>query len=629
MEKLKLKTPDLTEENILKISELFPNCVTEADDGKGNLKRSIDFDLLKQELSYAIVDGPIERYQLNWPGKREALLTANAPIAKTLRPCREESVDFDTTQNLFIEGDNLDALKLLQETYLGKVKMIYIDPPYNTGNDFIYEDDFTEDTDSYFVRSLQKDEEGNRMVANTESNGRFHSDWLSMMYPRLKLARNLLRDDGVIFLSIDDGEVQNLRKVCDEVFGSQNFQGHIHWRRRHNQPNDPTKMIGLVAEHILAFSKNNQALKEMGVGKVGLTGEFSNPDNDPRGEWSTKPWKAGSDQSGSKYRIQSPSGKIFEEEWLGDDNNFKALLNDGRIVFSDGGNGLPRKKYFRSEREQEGQCATNWWPSDKFGSNQEGNSILSGLMNNIKNTFSNPKPPRLLIALLSIANCKSQDIVLDFFAGSGTIFHAAFEYAHPLRIIAVQLPENLDSSIEAHLPAIQFCNIINKPLVLSEITKERIRRVGLVIKQSNELFTRDLDVGFRVLKVDTTNMKDVYYNPDSLEQDGLFHYVDNIKEDRSEEDLLFQVLLDWGTGLTLPIQKDKIQGKNVFFVDQNALVACFASNGEITEDFCKELAGRKPLRVVFRDSGFKDDSVKINVEQIFKLLSPKTEVRSI
>jgi adenine-specific DNA-methyltransferase len=309
MNKLKLHTPDLTAANVERIAALFPNCVTEAADGKGSIRRAIDFDLLKQELSADLVEGPQERYRLDWPGKRESLALANTPVAQTLRPCREESVDFENTQNLYIEGDNLDALKLLQDTYLGKVKMIYIDPPYNTGNDFIYEDDFTAEKEAYQRGAGVMDEEGNRMMdeerwrQNTTSNGRFHSDWLSMIYSRLKLARSLLSDDGVICISVDDNEQANARRLCDEVFGSSNFEGHIHWRRRHNQPNDPTKMIGLVAEHVIVYAKNKEALKSAGVGKIALTGDFSNPDNDPRGPWASKPWKVGSDQSGSRYII--------------------------------------------------------------------------------------------------------------------------------------------------------------------------------------------------------------------------------------------------------------------------------------------------------------------------------------
>ena len=478
MEKLKMHSPDLTQENIARIAEIFPGCVTEARGEDGRVKLAVDFDQLRQELADSIVEGPQERYHLNWPGKREALLAANAPIAKTLRPCREESVDFDTTQNLFIEGDNLDALKLLQETYLGKVKMIYIDPPYNTGNDFIYEDDFAENTSTYLARSNQIDEAGARLTLNSDKSGRYHSDWLSMMHSRLKLARNLLRDDGLIFISIGDEEVANLRNICNEIFGRDNFEGHIHWRRRSNQPNDRTKMIGLVAEHILVYAKDKWIYKAAGVGKIELTGSFSNPDNDPRGDWASKPWKVGSDQSGSRYTIVTPTGNRLDDEWMGEEATYKNLLEDNRIIFPNNGNGSPRKKYFKFEREQEGQCATNWWSHEQFGHNQEGNSVLTELMDRIKNTFSNPKPPKLIRNLMAIANCKNGDVVLDFFLGSGSTFHAAFEYGENLKLIGIQIPEPLDEAKKEHKPAVAFLSKNNLPLTIADLSKERIRRAG-------------------------------------------------------------------------------------------------------------------------------------------------------
>lgn len=626
MDKLKMHSPDLTQDNIARIRELFPGCVTEAQAEDGSIRLAVDFDQLRQELSGSLVEGPQERYHLNWPGKREALLTANAPIAKTLRPCREESVDFDTTQNLFIEGDNLDALKLLQETYLGKIKMIYIDPPYNTGDDFIYEDDFAETTSDYLARSNQRDEAGARLILNSDSSGRYHSDWLSMMYSRLKLARNLLRDDGLIFISIGDEEVANLRNICDEIFGRDNFEGHIHWRRRSNQPNDPTKMIGLVAEHILAYAKDKWVYKASGVGKVELTGAFSNPDNDPRGDWASKPWKAGSDQSGSRYTIVTPTGNRLDDEWMGEEATYKKLLEDNRIIFPNNGNGSPRKKYFKFEREEEGQCATNWWSHEQFGHNQEGNSVLTELMDETKNTFSNPKPPKLIRNLMAIANCKKGDVVLDFFLGSGSTFQAAFEYGKSLKLIGIQIPEPLDGAKKEHKPAVDFLSKNNLPLTIAEISKERIRRAGKAVHQAA---AGVFDFGFRVLKVDTSNMADVYYTPDKLDKAQLGLFVENIKPDRTAEDLLFQVMLDWGVDLALPIARETVQGKEVFFVDENALAACFDARGGIDENFVKELARRQPLRVVFRDAGFASDDVKINVEQIFKLLSPATEVKCI
>ena len=629
MEKLKMHSPKLIQENISRIREMFPGCVTEAKGRDCQLKFAVDFDRLQQELSEFIVEGLHERYHLNWPGKCKALHTANAPIAKTLRPCREESVNFETTQNLFIEGNNLEALKLLQEAYLAKVKMIYIDPPYNTGNDFIFEDDFAENSEEYLKKSNQKDDEGNRLVANTEGNGRFHSDWLSMIYPRLKLARNLLRDDGLIFISIGDEEVANLRNICDEIFGRGNFEGHIHWRRRSNQPNDPTKMIGLVAEHILTYAKDKWVYKAKGVGKIELTGNFSNPDNDPRGEWASKPWKVGSDQSGSRYTITTPTGIEFDGEWMGDENTYRKLLKDDRIIFPNNGNGSPRKKYYKFEREEEGQCATNWWGHDQFGHNQEGNSVLTELMDGIKNTFSNPKPPRLISNLISIANCKEGDVVLDFFLGSGSTFHAAFEYGVNLKVIGVQIPEILDKSKREHKSGIDFLEKNYLPLTIAEISKERIRRSGKKILEDERNEALNKDVGFRVFKIDSSNMSDVYYAPDAIEQVQLELLTDNIKADRKPDDLLFQVMLDWGVELSLPIKQETIVGKTIFFVNQPPydLVACFDTG--VNEDLVKELARFEPLRIVFRDTGFDSDAIKINVEQIFKQMSPSTEVKSI
>jgi adenine-specific DNA-methyltransferase len=621
MDKLKMHSPDLTQDNIAKMRELFPSCVTEAADENGKLRLAVDFDQLKNELSDSIVEGPQERYHLNWPGKREALITANAPIAKTLRPVREESVDYDTTQNLFIEGDNLDALKLLQETYLGKVKMIYIDPPYNTGNDFVYDDDFAESSAEFLERSNQKDDEGNRLVANTQSNGRFHSDWLSMMYTRLKTAKSLLAENGVIFVSIGDAEVGNLRLLMNEVFGKDNFEGHIHWRRRHNQPNDKSKMIGVVAEHILAFAKDKETFKSDGVGKLELTATFSNPDNDPNGPWASKPWKVGSDQNGSKYTIVTPTGLELNGEWMGEEKTFKKHLSDGRMYFPDSGNGSPRKKYYQHEREKEGQCATNWWPHEQFGHNQEGNAMLTELFDGVKNIFSNPKPPRLLAGLMAISNIRPNDLVCDFFLGSASTYHATKYLGFPVRFIGVQIAEPLSGSVAEHQPGRIFCNENNLSCDFASISKTRMHRVDIlpIAKEKNN--------GFRVLKIDSSNMADVFYTPDNTNQADLLANVDSIKQGRTSEDLLFQVLVDWGVDLTLPIRRETMHDKAVFFVDENALVACFDAG--VTEELVKELAEHEPLRVVFRDTGFVSDAVKINVQQIFKQLSPMTDVKAI
>jgi len=629
MNKLKMHSPNLTDANIARIREMFPGCVTEAKGEDGSVKLAVDFDQLRQELSDVIVEGPQERYHLNWPGKREALLTANAPIAKTLRPCREESVDFDTTKNLFIEGDNLDALKLLQETYLGKVKMIYIDPPYNTGNDFIYEDDFAEDTGEYLRRSNQVDEEGNRLTTNSVANGRFHSDWLSMIYQRIKLARHLLADDGVIFLSIDDGEVANLRGVCDEIFGSGNFVADLIWQKKFSRANDAT-YFSTMHDHILCYAKNHVLTSADGW-KIGLLPRgneipsgYGNLDSDPRGLWTSVALQAKSGSQGMLYEIVTPSGrKCYPPNgryWSVSQEKYAALLQDNRIWFGKDGSGTPRQKTFLSEVQQ-GLRPNTILLHGEAGHNQEAKQETKDLFAGI-GVFDGPKPVRLLKFLCTIANLAPDSIVLDFFAGSATTAHAvmlqnaADNYRH--RFIMVQLPEPCAEDSEAFKMGYK---------TIAEVSKERIRRAGKKI--AADLANSNIDTGFRVLKIDTSNMADVYYAPDALDKFNLDLFVDNIKPDRTAEDLLFQVMLDWGVDLALPIEKKAIQGKDVFFVDDDALAACFDAHGGIDEAFVKELAKHKPLRAVFRDAGFKDSAVKINVEQIFKLLSPGTEVKSI
>jgi adenine-specific DNA-methyltransferase len=624
MEKLKLHSPNFTQENITKLAELFPNCVTETRADDGSLKRAIDFDQLRQELSSQIVEGPQERYQINWPGKREALLTANAPIAKTLRPCREESVDFDTTQNLFIEGDNLDALKLLQETYLNKVKMIYIDPPYNTGNDFIYEDDFAEDTEVYFERSNQKDEAGNRLVANTEANGRFHSDWLSMMYSRLKLARNLLRDDGVIFISIDDREAPNLRKICDEVFGEDNFATDVSWQKRYTRSNN-TVDFTTVVEHILVYSRSDSFMVNLLPRTDEADARYTNPDNDPRG-----PWKGASflnpatpqERPNLCYPIENPNTKKTTlpttNAWRRSKAEFERLVSENMLYWGvHGGQDIPSIKMFLSEAR--GLTPTNFWSHEYAGNTDQGTQSLEVLLG--KKIFNNPKPVTLIQRMLEHGSTPG-DVILDFFSGSGTTAHAVMalnaENGGQRRFIMLQLPEVCDKTSEAYKAGYK---------TIADIGKERIRRAGQKIKTDNAITAPVLDIGFRVLKIDSSNMKDVYYTPDAVKQDLLTDQIDNIREDRTPEDLLFQVLLDWGVDLALPIVRETIAGKTVFFVDGNALAACFETG--INEAFVKTLAARKPLRAVFRDAGFGSDSVKINIEQIFKLISPATEVKSI
>lgn len=647
MEKMKMHSPNLTQENIARIRELFPGCVTETQGDGGKVRLAVDFDQLRQELSESIVEGPQERYHLNWPGKREALLTANAPIAKTLRPCREESVDFDSTKNLFIEGDNLEALKLLQETYLGKVKMIYIDPPYNTGNDFIYEDDFVENSDEFLKRSNQKDEEGNRLVANTESNGRFHSDWLSMMYPRLKLARNLLRDDGVMFISIDDHEVHSLMRVCSEIFGEENFIAQLavqlNPRGRHLD-----KFVAKTHESILIFVKD--AINENAIHGIEKEGRMVDEYNreDERGKYrllglrnrnqsfnpTTRPKLYYplfvNPEDGSVYSMRddtftdevwpdAPDGTKTCWTWGKEKVANESILltaektaNEWRIYRKDylvGTDGVFAKTLVKSV-----------WMTKEIN-NDHGRKTTKDLFGSAVMDF--PKSTELLKTLIQIGT-EENDLVLDFFAGSATTAHAVInqnaEDGGYRKFIMVQLPEPCDEKSSAYKAGFQS---------IAELSKERIRRAG---KKSIECECHEgwnKDIGFRVLKVDSSNMADVYYTPDALEQGQLKLFTDNIKPDRKPEDLLFQVLLDWGVDLSLPIRKETIQGKAVFFVNEPPydLVACFDTG--VNEDLVKELARFEPLRVVFRDTGFVSDAVKINVEQIFKQMSPHTETKAI
>lgn len=621
MQKLKMHSPGMTQEHIARIRELFPNCVTEARGKDGSLRLSVDFDLLRQELSDSIVEGPQERYHLDWPGKREAMLAANAPIAKALRPCREESVDFDTTKNLFIEGDNLDALKLLQETYLGKVKMIYIDPPYNTGNDFIYNDDFAETSEAYLSRSNQKDEAGNRLVANPDSNGRFHSDWLSMMYPRLKLARNLLADDGFIFISIDSNEINNICLLMNEIFGSQCLKNIISVRRGIKNVQAQFKELSSLAlghEYILLYSKNiDTKLKKL----------FLKNGNGRLGKWDTF-WR-GTDRPTMRYELfgQTP----VTGQWRWEYKRTKQAIDNYTIYVNNKSKSLSLDEWYIDtlssqnikldfvRKNKDGVIQYYVPPTD--GKLLSDNWMDISLSGNTVNEFSTEKNIELLERIVRWLS-STNDIILDFFAGSSTTAHAVMqlnaEDGGNRRFIMVQLPEACDAQSEAAKAGYG---------TIAEISKERIRRAGKKILEGDCHEGWNRDVGFRVLKVDTSNMADVFYTPDALQQNLLDLTTDNIKPGRTPEDLLFQVLLDWGVELTLPIRKENIQAKTVFFVDDNALVACFDRG--IDEALVRELAACAPLRVVFRDNGFVSDAVKINVEQIFRQLSPGTEVRCL
>lgn len=631
MEKLKMHSLDFTDENITRLAELFPNCVTEAEGNDGQLKKAIDFDQLRQELSDSVVDGPRERYHLDWPGKKEALLEANTPVNKTLRPVRDGSVEFDTTQNLFIEGDNLEALKLLQETYLNKVQVIYIDPPYNTGYDFIYNDDFAEDSGSYVERSDQQDEMGRRLVLNPEYSGRFHSNWLSMMYSRLRMARNLLRDDGVIFISIDDKEVTNLRRVCDEVFGEQNFVDPVIWKKRYGG-GAKEKFLVALHEYVLVYARSKESLPNFYVPlpEESIARYYKNEDAHvaSRGPYRTHPLEAMKSfdvRENLRFAIPAPDGTEVwpKRQWRWGPDRVELALKSDEIDFSKGKNGnwvLSSKQYLKDESGEIRKTKPFSIIDDVF--TQHGTNEIVDLFGNAK-IFDFPKPSVFLQKLLTIGLNHNEDvIVLDFFAGSATTAHAVMALnaadGGTRRYVMIQIPEPCSESSDAYKAGFE---------TIAEIGKERIRRAAKKIKDEHGTLAASLDIGFRVLKVDTSNMKDVYYAPDGFTQGDLLDLVDNIKEDRTSEDLLFQVLLDWGVDLSLSIAEETIEARTVFFVDENALAACF--DKDINEELVKAIAARKPLRAVFRDSGYGKDSVKINVEQIFKLISPGTEVKSI
>lgn len=694
MDKLKMHSPDLVAGNIERLTEMFPGCVTESRDERGGLKRAIDFDLLRQELSDHVVEGPQERYRLDWPGKREALLAANAPIAKTLRPCREESVDFDTTRNLFIEGDNLDALKLLQETYLGAVKLIYIDPPYNTGKDFIYRDDFSASKRLYERVAGERDESG-RLVSNPETRGRFHSDWLSMMYPRLTLASRLLASEGVIFISIDDAEQAALRKLCDQVFGESNFVAQMVWEK--GRKND-AKLVSSGHEYLLVYAKDLAFLKGRGElwreekpGAREIWAEFERlralhgddfaametdlarwyselPKGHPSKKWARYkrvdkhgPWRdrdiswPGGD--GPTYDVLHPLTKqpcaVPERGWIyASPEEMKRQIKLGLVEFREDHTEPPfRKAHIRpisgegmdvddedadESGEDEIELATQVRGSYFYKQSQVAVKYLRGLMG--AKVFNNPKDHEELARLIEYTTPRERDaIIMDFFAGSASTAEAVLaanaRYGTSHRFIAVQLPEDLELALQSATAtakktiqsAIKLLRKNKRPLLLSELSKERIRRAGQRYRREDGA----LDTGFRSLRIDSSNMAEVYYRPDELQQDDLLGQIDNIRPGRSAEDLLFQVLLDWGVDLALPIAREDIDGREVFFVDGNALAACFVADGSVDEALVKRIAQRQPLRVVFRDAGFASDNARINVEQIFKALSPGTEVRTL
>ena len=616
MTHLNMHTPDITKTNIQKIGELFPNCLTERLDENGKPEKAIDFDKLRQELSKEIVEGPQERYQFTWPDKRNAMRLANTPTNMTLRPCREESVDFDNTENLYIEGDNLEVLKLLRENYLGKVKMIYIDPPYNTGNDFVYNDDFAQDSDEYKGNSGQTNDLGYRMVQNTESNGRFHTDWLNMMYPRLKVARDLLTDDGVIFISIDDNEVENLKKICDEIFGQGNFIAQLIWERAFSPKND-AKYVSNSHDYVLTYSKHADNFI---IGRLDRTDEanarYSNPDNDPRGVWMSSDISVKTYNASCDYPITTPSGRIIEPPagrcWSLSKNAFFERLQDNRIWFGPNGDNTPRIKRFLSELKHEGMAPTSILFYKEVGHSQEGAQEVVSLFGD-KGVFDGPKPVRLIERLITLANLNEDSIVLDFFSGSATTAHALIKMnsikEKHCKYILIQIPENVNEAKKNT----GYPNIC-------EIGKERIRRAGKKIKEENPLTTQDLDTGFRVLKLDSSNMEDVYYTPEQSGQTTL--YADNVKSDRTSEDLLFQVMLECNLPLSAKIEKQNIAGKEVFNVNDGYLIACFDT--EVSETLITAVAKQKPYYFVMRDSSLSSDNVADNFEQIFKAYSKDT-----
>ena len=628
MEKLKMHTPDLAEENYKKLAALFPDAVTETIDENGKVVRAIDKDVLMQEINAQVVEDGQERYQFTWPDKRKSVVLANQPIAKTLRLDREKSVSHDGTrggdinsENIYIEGDNLDALKLLQETYLGKVKMIYIDPPYNTGSDaFVYDDNFDLTDKGFSEASGQYDENGNLLFnikTNNETNGRYHTDWLNMMYPRLRIAKDLLKENGIIFISIDDHEIENLKKICDEIFGSKNFIAQLIWERAFSPKND-ARFISNSHDYILMYARD---MDQFIIGRLPRSAEanarYSNPDNDPRGVWMSSDISVKTYNAACDYPITAPSGRVIEPPagrcWSLSKNAFLERLQDNRIWFGPDGNGVPRIKRFLSDLKHDGMAPTSILFYKEVGHSQEGAQEVSKLLDG--GFFSGPKPVRLLRRLLTLANLEDDDIVVDFFSGSATTAHAvmqlnASENNSKRKFIMVQLPEETEKKSEAYQAGYK---------TICDVGEERICRAGKKIKKETGA---DIDYGFRCFKVDSSNMKDVHYRPADIGQMSLDQFTDNIKEDRTPEDLLIQVMLDLGVLLSSKVDQTEIAGKKVFSVADGYLMACFDS--DVTDEAVKKIAKRHPFYAVFRDSSMANDSVAANFEQIFETYSPQT-----
>ena len=611
--RMKLQSADGAQLNLDALYQIAPSCFTEvADPDTGGVKRVVNFDVLRQLLGDNAVEDAPEAYEFNWVGKQAARAEVLRPTKKTLRPVKEDSVDWDNTQNLYIEGDNLEVLKLLQKSYLGKVKMIYIDPPYNTGNDFVYHDDFAMSADEYAEASGSVDELGNKYIKNMDSNGRFHSDWCSMIYSRLMVARTLLTEDGVIFISIDDNEVENLRKICDEVFGEGNFIAQLVWERAYSPKND-AKFVSNSHDYVLMVAKNSD---EFVIGRLDRTEEanarYSNPDNDPRGIWKPSDMSVKTYNAECDYSITTPSGRVVEPPagrcWRLSKKAFFERLQDNRIWFGSDGNSVPSIKRFLTELKHEGMAPTSILFYKEVGHSQEGAKEVVALFGD-KGVFDGPKPVRLIERLITLANLKEDSIVLDFFSGSATTAHALMQVNakknKSCKYILVQLPE-LVSETKKNLGYKNIC----------EIGEERIRRAGKKIKEESPLTTADLDTGFRVFRLDEGNYEDVKRSPKEFKQDQLDLFLNNIKTDRNDLDLLFGCMLDWGVQLSLPMTQEVVDGKTIYTVNDGDLVACFAEN--VSEDVVKAMAEKMPLRVIFRDSCFAQDADKINIYETFK-----------
>lgn len=619
MDKLRGTSPDLTQENVARLAELFPTVVTEARDEDGQVTRAVDFDLLRQELSDHVVEGPQERYHLDWPGKRAAAFAANAPTTATLRPDREESVDFDTTKNVFIEGDNLEVLKVLQESYLGKVKMIYIDPPYNTGRDFIYDDDFAESTQEYLQRSGQVDEAGQRLVALTQTDGRYHSDWLSMMFPRLKLARNLLKEDGAVFISIDDHEVDNLRKLCDEVFGARNFVAQIIWQKVY-APKNSAQFFSEDHDYILVYAREKNAWRPNALPRTPeMEARYKNPDNDPRGPWKAENLTARNAYSAGIYPVTTPSGRRIDgpprgRYWGISKDSLLELDTDNRIWWGSNGDNFPALKNFLKEVKS-GRTPQTLWTYSEVGHTQDAKKTLLKYVHfeHTENVLNSVKPVQLIRRILQLAtNADAGDLVMDFFGGSGTTPHAVLaqnsEDDGNRRYIAVQIHEPLTK------PEPRFDSILG-------MSHERLRNVSAELRASGSTG----DLGFRAFRLDASPFIERAHTADSITPDLLAELENPVLADRSPEDLLTHVLLAWGLDLSATIETVSLAGEEVYDVEDGALLAALGST--VSDELAHAMAERHPDRALFLDSGFVSDAARINVEQIFHEVSPATDIK--